>query len=84
MVDLLKSFMKKNIIFIAIIILIATILYMLSAKKIVTIPADERHVTIGEEKMCLDCHGQGKENQLKKNHPPKDQCFKCHKRGKGK
>ncbi len=74
--------MRKNIIFLAIVILIAALLYSLSTKKVVQIPADEKHANVVEEKMCLDCHAQGSESPLKKSHPPKEQCFKCHKRSK--
>lgn len=75
--------MRKNIIFLAIVILIAALLYSLSTKKVVQIPSDEKHANVVEEKICFDCHAEDKGNPLKKNHPPKYQCFKCHKRQKG-
>ncbi|MBI5408177.1 MAG: hypothetical protein HZA14_02285, partial [Nitrospirae bacterium] len=71
--------MRKNGIFIAIILFIVTLLYMGSRKEFVPIPADKKHINITDKKICLDCHAPDKEAPLKKEHPPKDQCFECHK-----
>ena len=74
--------MRKNIVFIAIVLSIAVLLYMLSRKEFVLIPADERHIGINLKEECFGCHGPDKISPLKKEHPPKDQCFECHKRAK--
>lgn len=71
--------MKKNIIFAAIVAAIVGLLYILSLETVVPIPQDENHIGIDEEIQCFDCHGEGEEFQRKKEHPPKDQCFECHK-----
>ncbi|MBI4697612.1 MAG: hypothetical protein HY758_01510 [Nitrospirae bacterium] len=71
--------MRKNIGLILVFIFIVLFLYTLSAKKVVPIPDDAVHFDMTDEKLCLDCHGEGKENPLKKSHPPKYQCLKCHK-----
>ncbi|MBI5056170.1 MAG: hypothetical protein HZB61_06110 [Nitrospirae bacterium] len=74
--------MRKNASFIAIFFFVAVLLYMLSRKEFAPIPADERHVSVTAKERCLDCHAKDKEAPLKKEHPPKDQCFECHKRAK--
>lgn len=71
--------MKKNIIFAAVIICVVGLLYILSLETVVPIPPDENHLGIEEELKCFDCHGAGKEYERKKEHPPKDMCFECHK-----
>ncbi len=74
--------MKKNLIFVAIVLFIATLLYTLSRKEFSPIPADEQHVRINVKEKCLECHAQDRIAPLKKEHPPKDQCFECHKMAK--
>ena len=71
--------MKKNFIFIIILILIVVLLHTFSRKEIIPIPSDSSHENITDNKVCLDCHGKDKENPLKKEHPPKEQCLICHK-----
>jgi len=71
--------MKKHIFYLTLICLVPAILYVLSLETVVPIPPDENHLSITEEIKCFDCHGEGKEFARKKTHPPKDQCFKCHK-----
>lgn len=71
--------MKKNILYLAIILLVPVLLYILSLETVIPIPLDENHQGITEEIQCLDCHGKGEDYPLKKEHPPKDQCFQCHK-----
>jgi hypothetical protein len=72
--------MKKSIVFAALVLFVITLLYMLSRKEFARIPADEAHFNITEKTKCLECHAPGLESPLKKEHPPKDQCFECHKR----
>ncbi len=71
--------MKKNILFLALILLVPIILYILSLETVVPIPPDDNHIGITEEKKCFDCHGEDEAHPLKKAHPPKYECFKCHK-----
>ena len=70
--------MTKNIIFAVAVISIVTLLYILSTETVVPIPQDDNHVNITEEAACFDCHGENQEFARKKDHPPKDRCFKCH------
>jgi hypothetical protein len=72
--------MKKSIVFAAVVLFVIALLYMLSRKEFAQIPADEKHINITEKMKCLECHAPGGEIPLKKEHPPKDQCFECHKR----
>jgi len=65
--------MKKNMVFVGMVLLVIILLYMLSAKKIAPVPFDDKHAGITEEKKCFDCH-----DPLDKKHPPKFECFKCH------
>jgi hypothetical protein len=71
--------MRKNIYFVILTISVVTLLYFLSLETVVPIPPDENHMDITDEIICFDCHGEDKEYPRKKEHPPKDQCFKCHK-----
>jgi hypothetical protein len=71
--------MKKNILFLAMIILVPTILYILSLENVIPLPSDDAHLGIKDEIDCFECHGEGKEHARKKDHPPKDKCFICHK-----
>jgi hypothetical protein len=70
----------KHIFYLAIILIVPLTLYILSLETVIPTPSDEYHEGITEEIKCFDCHGDDKEYPRKKEHPPKDQCFKCHKR----
>ncbi len=70
--------MVKNIIFLLIMISVVGLLYLLSSKKFIPFPPDETHMSITEESMCFECHSEEGEYPRKKEHPPKEQCFKCH------
>jgi hypothetical protein len=74
--------MRKNIVFLLLALFIVTLLYMFSRKEFPPIPSDSRHMNITDKILCLDCHGPDKAFPLKKSHPPKDQCFECHKMAK--
>jgi hypothetical protein len=43
------------------------------------IPPDNIHSAITTPEACVTCHAPGKQMPLKANHPPKEQCFICHK-----
>ncbi|GBE41580.1 MAG TPA: hypothetical protein ENH18_01410 [Nitrospirae bacterium] len=70
--------MKKQILYFALICTVPAILYILSLEKVIPTPVDETHIGITEEVQCFDCHGAGEDYARNKEHPPKDQCFKCH------
>ncbi|UCG78271.1 MAG: hypothetical protein JSV21_00065 [Nitrospirota bacterium] len=74
--------MKNNIIFAAFIVLVVLLLLLLSGTKSPQIPKDTLHIDIQEEAECLPCHAEGAINARKETHPPKDQCFLCHKRAR--
>lgn len=71
--------MKKNIIVLVLILIVPVLFYILSLETVIPIPDDDAHAGINEESMCFDCHGEDKKHARKKDHPPKDRCFKCHK-----
>lgn len=70
--------MKKQLLYFALICVVPTILYLLSLEKVIPMPVDETHANLTEIDQCFECHGEGKEYARSKEHPPKDQCFKCH------
>ena len=70
--------MMKHILYLALILIVPATLYILSLEKVIPIPPDDIHAGITEERGCFECHGDGQEYARKKEHPPKDQCFKCH------
>jgi hypothetical protein len=70
--------MKKQLQYFALICVVPAILYILSLEKVIPMPVDETHANLTEIAQCFECHGEGKEYARKKEHPPKDQCFKCH------
>ncbi len=70
--------MKKNIVFAVSVLLIVAVLYIVSTEEIVPVPLDREHQNKAET-TCLECHGENREHQLKKEHPPKYQCLQCHK-----
>ena len=71
----------RDILFVVGILAVVAILYILSVTgaKPPAIPPDVEHAaarTVGE---CKVCHSADGPSPLKKEHPPKDQCFGCHK-----
>ena len=76
----------KNLVFPVVVIVIILFLVYLSTigRKAPAIPQDAAHVKITDQRACLDCHAPGKVSPLKQDHPPKEMCFTCHKRGAGK
>ena len=70
--------MLKHIKYLALICTVPAILYFLSLEKVIPTPVDETHAGLTEVAECFECHGEGMENARKEEHPPKDDCFKCH------
>ncbi|MDA8155731.1 MAG: hypothetical protein M0Z52_04645 [Actinomycetota bacterium] len=77
--------MKSWAVYIIVSLVVVGVLYALSGKKFPQIPLDAAHqgltaATVTDTNAaCMGCHGPGKPNALKPNHPPKFSCFKCHK-----
>ncbi len=73
--------MKSTIWFIIFVLLIVGLLFSISGKRYPRIPDDVIHkdIAFNNTAACLECHGAGKKNALKNTHPPKFECFKCHK-----
>jgi hypothetical protein len=74
--------MKNNIIFAAFIVIVVLFLFLLSGSKSPQIPKNDIHLQAQTEESCLACHGEGMVSPRKDTHPPKDQCFICHKRSR--
>jgi hypothetical protein len=58
------------------------LLYTFTSEEFPRLPADAIHRTAMTPKACMECHGPGKKNEMKKTHPPKFDCPKCHKPAK--
>jgi hypothetical protein len=74
--------MKSTLAFIIFVLAVVLMLYSISGKRYPRIPGDETHkdLEIGNNSICLECHGPGKKAALPQNHPPKFECSKCHKK----
>ncbi len=70
----------RDLLFMLGIVIVVLALYLLSltGKKPPAIPPDAQHVAAKTIEDCKGCHAPGKVYPLKV-HPPKDQCFECHK-----
>ncbi|HEX9021148.1 MAG TPA: hypothetical protein VF903_07795 [Nitrospirota bacterium] len=71
--------MKKNFVFPVVAAAVLTALFFLSTRtKVPFIPSDELHQGATTPAACGECHAPEKRAPLKANHPPKEQCFICH------
>lgn len=73
--------MKNTLIFLFFVLIVLGLLYAISGKRVPPplIPKDSVHEPVNDTSVCMGCHGPGKEAALKAKHPPKYECFKCHK-----
>jgi len=71
--------MKSTVSFVIFVLAVLGFLFLISGKRYPQIPADARHRAVTENTACMGCHGPDKEDKLKETHPPKYECFKCHK-----
>jgi len=73
--------MKNTLIFLVFVLAVLALLSMISGKRVPPpfIPQDSQHTVLSDSKVCLECHGPDKVAPLKKAHPPKRECLKCHK-----
>jgi cytochrome c553 len=74
--------MKNTIIFVVFMLVVVGFLYSISGKRYAQIPRNAAHQVEDEVGTCMTCHGEGKVNALSRQHPPKYECFKCHKRSR--
>ena len=70
--------MMKSILYLLLILTVPLTLYILSLETVSPTPYDEEHINAKTVQECLECHGEGMEYPRLEDHPPKDQCFKCH------
>jgi hypothetical protein len=71
--------MKKNLLFIFLMSVILLVLIAISGNDFPPIPADSDHIPVADTSVCMGCHGPDAESSMKEEHPPKFECFKCHK-----
>ena len=79
--------MKGTLVFLVFVLAVLAFLSLISGRRVPPplIPQDIRHIALNDPKVCLECHGPDKAAPLKKSHPPKRECLKCHKvKGEGK
>ncbi|MBI4690090.1 MAG: hypothetical protein HY754_07460 [Nitrospirae bacterium] len=72
--------MKSIVSFIIFVLVVVGLLYSVSGRRYPRIPDNDLHSGITDTVPCMECHGSGKQYEMKKTHPPKYECFKCHKR----
>jgi hypothetical protein len=58
------------------------LLYTFTSEEFPRLPSDNIHRTAMAAEACMACHGPGKKDAIKKTHPPKFDCPKCHKPAK--
>ncbi len=73
--------MKNTLIFVAFVLIVIGLLFVVSGKRVPPplIPDDSLHEALNDVSACMNCHGPGKSAAMRKAHPPKYECFKCHK-----
>ncbi len=76
--------MKNWLLYLVFVAVVLAFFFSISGTRAPRIPLDGAHNGIQVEAVCRDCHAPGKEAPLKKEHPPKEMCFKCHTRKKQK
>ena len=70
--------MKSIVGFIVFVAVVVGLLLLFPGKTYPPIPDDQYHKVIRDNAACEECHGPGKKDELKKDHPPKFECLKCH------
>jgi len=70
--------MKSIFTFIVFVVVVVGLLLLFPGKTYPPIPGDDFHRAIRDNAACMECHGPGKKDELKKTHPPKYECLKCH------
>lgn len=77
--------MKNTLIFVIFVVGVLGLLFAVSGKRVPPplIPEDGIHEAAGDASACMNCHGPGKSAAMKKVHPPKYECPKCHRTKKG-
>jgi len=76
--------MKNTISFILFVLVVIGLLFSISGKKYPQIPHDTAHIFATDITACMECHGPSQKYQMKAAHPPKYECFKCHKQKKSR
>jgi hypothetical protein len=72
--------MKGKLGFIVFVVVVVGVLllYTFTAKEYPRLPGDAMHRGVSAPAACMECHGPGKKYAMKKTHPPKFDCPKCH------
>jgi len=70
---------KNTAVFVAFVLVVLGFLYAISGTRSPRIPEDANHAVFNNEALCLRCHRLTGEAPRKPDHPPKDECLKCHK-----
>jgi hypothetical protein len=70
----------KNLLFVLAILAVFGFFWAISGERMHQIPPDEDHIAVTDIAVCKGCHIPEGEILVSENHPPKFECFKCHKR----
>jgi uncharacterized paraquat-inducible protein A len=78
--------MKNTLAFVAFVLVVLVLLFTISGRRVPPplIPDNDVHRGVTDVTVCISCHGLGKKAAVRKAHPPKTECFVCHKTKKGR
>lgn len=76
------TILHKNLLFVLGMLAVLGFFLAISGDRAHQIPDDEDHVWISDILICQECHIPEDKMLITENHPPKFECFKCHKRKK--
>lgn len=71
--------MKQTVFFLFFVLIVTGILYSLSGNNYPVLPDNAVHKVVVDAAVCLSCHGPEGSYPRKESHPPKNECFQCHK-----
>ncbi len=74
----------KNLLFVLGVLAVFGFFWAISGEKMHQIPIDDDHIKVIDIAVCKECHIPEGETLVTAEHPPKFECFKCHKRSRKK
>jgi hypothetical protein len=70
---------SKGLIIAAVLVVLGLLFLSSRGRNPPLIPSDVQHKGLTKEEECTTCHAPRGTSPLKEGHPPKEQCFICHK-----
>jgi cytochrome c553 len=74
-----RDSIRNTLIFVAFVAFVLGFLFSISGERSNRIPDNEKHSNLSSVEFCMGCHGPDREFARGPEHPPKDDCFLCHK-----